>query len=81
MFIVDRDGVDASDPLKGCRGMKMPNPLQNIIAGASRKLLGRIFGANRIEHARLMGFLNPDAVGETRWQASAGCKPMAVAAK
>jgi hypothetical protein len=56
IFVVDPLGVDVANPTRNLP-LKMPNPFQHLIETASQKPLSETFGTNRIEHARLTGFL------------------------
>jgi hypothetical protein len=61
LFIVDPDGVDVLDKWKGRPGMPKPQPLRDQLSlhirGASRRPLTSTFGHDRVEHAKLMGFV------------------------
>ena len=62
LFIVDPEGVDVLDKWKGYQGVPPPQPLRDQlnphIRGASRRPLSATFGHDRVEHGKLMAFLN-----------------------
>ena len=63
LFIVDPEGVDVLDKWKGyLHGVPPPQPLRDQlnphIRGASRRPLSATFGYDRVEHGKLMAFLN-----------------------
>ncbi|MGA8757316.1 MAG: SIR2 family protein [Stellaceae bacterium] len=55
LFIIDPLGVDAADPTRNLP-LRMPNPFMDIIETASKRPLSDTFGANAVEHNRVMKF-------------------------
>jgi hypothetical protein len=55
LFIMDPLGVDAADPTRSLP-LRMPNPFKDLIETASKRSLSETFGANAVEHNRVMKF-------------------------
>jgi hypothetical protein len=55
LFIIDPLGVDAADPTRNLQ-LRMPNPFRDMIETASKRSLRETFGANAVEHNRVMKF-------------------------
>ena len=55
LFIIDPLGVDAADPTRNLP-LRMPNPFMDMIETTSKRPLSDTFGANAVEHNRVMKF-------------------------
>jgi hypothetical protein len=56
LFIVDPVGVDAANPTRGAP-IQEPNPFQNALVGASRRLFRDMIDNDPIERGKVLHFL------------------------
>jgi len=54
-FIIDPLGVDVANPTRNVP-VRVANPMENLIIGASRRTLREIFSGDRVEYAKIMRF-------------------------